>query len=89
MAAANATVDARRTGDAALIGRGVRLHTTSELTRPRDDRPLDSVAARTVMALERHALAFADAILAPAGGALAAYRDPTRRSRRPSWRRCR
>jgi glycosyltransferase involved in cell wall biosynthesis len=75
--AAAATVDARRTGHPALAQTvvAVRLHTTWELTQALDDRPLESVAARTVMALERHALAFADAILAPGERALAAYRE--------------
>ena len=75
--AAAATVDARRTGHPALAETvvAVRLHTTWELTQALDDRPLASIAARTVMALERHSLAFADAILAPGERALAAYRE--------------
>jgi glycogen(starch) synthase len=75
--AAAATVDARRTGHPALAETvvAVRLHTTWELTQALDDRPLVSIAARTVMALERHSLAFADAILAPGERALAAYRE--------------
>ena len=75
--AAAATVDARRTGHPALAETvvAVRLHTTWELTQALDDRPLESIAARTVMALERHSLAFADAILAPGERALAAYRE--------------
>ena len=73
--AAVATVDARRTGALTETVVAVRLHTTWELTQALDDRPLESVAARTVMALERHALAFADAVLAPGERALAAYRE--------------
>ncbi|HKG64928.1 MAG TPA: glycosyltransferase family 4 protein, partial [Solirubrobacteraceae bacterium] len=75
--AAAATVDARRTGHPALAETvvAVRLHTTWELTQALDDRPLESIAARTVMALERHSLAFADAIMAPGERALAAYRE--------------
>jgi glycosyltransferase involved in cell wall biosynthesis len=69
-------IDAGRAGctelaDATLA---VRLHTTWEMTAVLDAEPRDQLASRSVMALERLALRFADRLLHPAEATLAAYR---------------
>ena len=74
--AAKATLDAARTADPAFARTRivVRAHTTWEMTQVLDDQPLDALDARTVIALERDALRFADRLLVPGEDALAAYR---------------
>ena len=74
--AAKTTLDAARTADPALTRTRllVRVHTTWEMTQRLDELPLDGLDGRTVAALERDALRFADRLLVPSEATLAEYR---------------
>ena len=74
--AAMVTLDAARAGHPALAQAtlAVRTHTAWEMTQALDERPLDAVGQRAVMAMERHGLRFADLLLSPAQLTLDAYR---------------
>lgn len=73
--AAAVAVDATRAGDPALSAAtlAVRLHTSWEMTQVLDGLDLHGTAERTVMALERHGLRFADRLIAPSSATMSGY----------------
>jgi hypothetical protein len=81
-------IDARRAGDPSLAGAtlAVRVHTTWEMIAALDQQPRDDLASRTLIALERLALRFADRVLHPAAGPARSTAASTARGRsgRPS-----
>jgi glycosyltransferase involved in cell wall biosynthesis len=69
-------IDAKRSGcpELAATTLVVRLHTSWEMTAAADGQPREDLASRSVMALERLSLRFADRLLAPGEGTLGIYR---------------
>jgi glycogen synthase len=70
------TINAKRAGAAELAATtvAVRLHMSWEMAAALDQQPRDSVFARSVMALERVSLRFADRLLHAAAPVLDVYR---------------
>ncbi len=76
LGSAAVTLNARRAGDDLLAGVPVvvRLHTSWEMTQALDSQAADDLGSRTIVALERIGLRFADRLCSPGTETSAAFR---------------